>query len=566
MQDLPTGWAEARAGLYRMETKVSIAGVDYSESELFSVSTSAALFSGSTVGIGGCVAKEIDLTVMPQGDIPRMAEIIVWVRPVADGIETDWLQKGVFYIDTRNEDKVTGLLTIHGYDAMLKAEQTYLQEGDTDEWPRAESVVVADIAARMGVEIDSRTVLSDTYMVAYPNDLTMREILGYVAAAHGGNWIITDAGALRLVPLTGSADTVDLQDLAASLDYAPAFEAVTGVRLWYDDEACYFAGDETGRVLEADCPWATQAMADEVLASILGFEYQPFETGTPRLDMEAELGDGVSIGGVYGPLASINTTFGSLCAADIGAPADEEVDHEYPYLTRQERALQRKMSLGKAYYGTRITRQNGLEVVTTAADGTESALARFNSDVLAFYDADGQEALYFDAAAGKYRFRGDVEITGGTMNVSNNFIVDEQGNVTINGNINLSGGTITWGSNNPADGSGISSSEAKTLITRTLVSSPTIAGGKFMNLVQDTWIKIGEETGAVGLELTNGYGNMFTVYNGDFDITSFGAKNGYYFLITDGETSTSYPGGTWDFSSATVTGLDIDVTATAVWG
>ena len=27
----------------------------------------------------------------------------------------------------------------------------------------------------------------------------MREILGYIAAAHAGNWIITDAGELRLV-------------------------------------------------------------------------------------------------------------------------------------------------------------------------------------------------------------------------------------------------------------------------------------------------------------------------------------------------------------------------------
>ena len=33
----------------------------------------------------------------------------------------------------------------------------------------------------------------------------MREILGYIAAAHAGNFIITDAGALRLVPLYNPA-------------------------------------------------------------------------------------------------------------------------------------------------------------------------------------------------------------------------------------------------------------------------------------------------------------------------------------------------------------------------
>ena len=36
------------------------------------------------------------------------------------------------------------------------------------------------------------------YTVEYPNDYTMREALGFIAAAHGGNFIITDAGRLLL--------------------------------------------------------------------------------------------------------------------------------------------------------------------------------------------------------------------------------------------------------------------------------------------------------------------------------------------------------------------------------
>lgn len=208
------------------------------------------------------------------------------------------------------------------------------------------------------------------------------------------------------------SDKVFVGQMAASLGTAPTLAAYTGVRLWYDDESCYFVGDETGRVLEADCPWATRAMANSVLASIQGFVYQPFEAGTALLDMEAELGDGVTVGGVYGQLAFTNTMFDGLCASDIGAPSDEEVDHEYPFQTRQQREMKRKVSLGKSYYGTRITRQHGLEIIKTAADGTETARVRLNSDELAFYDDDGAEALYFDAAAGKYRFRGDVEVTG----------------------------------------------------------------------------------------------------------------------------------------------------------
>ena len=349
---------------------------------------------------------------------------------------------------------------------------------------------------------------------------------------------------------------------AASLDYAPALDPFTGARLWYDDEDYYFAGDETGRVLEADCPWATQAMANSVLASVKGFEYQPFEAGTTLLDPEVELGDGVNVGGVYAPLASVSTTFGAMYASDISAPSDEEVDHEYPYLTRQERELARKMALGKSYYGTRITRQNGLEVIKTFENGVETARVRLNSDELAFYDADGGEALYFDAVAGKYRFRGDVEITGGTMNVNDNFIVDESGNLTINGNINLAGGSITWGGNHP--GGGISEGEARTIITEALVSSPNIAGGKFWDRLQTTYLLMysngdwdsGGYVGALRFHIPGA--SDFPIFDIDYQsgLGGFGeltlSAHSNPFLIIDKYTGTSKPQGTWNFSGATV--------------
>lgn len=40
----------------------------------------------------------------------------------------------------------------------------------------------------------------------------------------------------------------------------------------------------------------------------------------------------------------------------------------------------------------------------------------------------------------------------GQINVNNNFVVDNSGNVFVNGNINLTNGTITWGNNDPTIG------------------------------------------------------------------------------------------------------------------
>lgn len=209
------------------QIRVAIEGVCYGENIVVSLSTSAELYKDNTPGVGNCISREIDLELLSPGKIPRMAEIRPEVRLVLGMQTSEWLPKGVFYIDTRQLDAQSGLLSIHGYDAMLKAEQTYLQDGDAGEWPRPMPDVVADIARRMGVSIDARTVINPAYMVGYPNDLTMREILGYIAAVHAGNWIITDAGELYLVPLYNPAtDYANLGYLAAEDGSAITFGGV----------------------------------------------------------------------------------------------------------------------------------------------------------------------------------------------------------------------------------------------------------------------------------------------------------------------------------------------------
>ena len=336
------------------------------------------------------------------------------------------------------------------------------------------------------------------------------------------------------------ADYTNVLKRTAALEYGPAFEPYTGVKLWYDDENGYFAGDETGRVLEADCPWATQAMADNILQNIKGFVYQPFEAEDALIDPAAELGDGVGIGGIYGVLASSSITLDSLCAADIGAPENDELEYEFPYLSPTQRALKRKVTLGESYYGTRITRAKGIESIRIDADGNELARAVFNADELAFY-AGSEQAIYFDPEKKRYAFKGDVEITG---------------------NIKMAAGSITW-----TDGgisSGISSEEVNTIITNRLVSSPTIAGGLFYGRDDDgsvgnTWLEIGTEGGPIaggwGLLLkTYGLDPIFGVYNGDFYNTAFYAK-GFNFLLTDADSETAIPYGTWDFENATVKGF-----------
>lgn len=227
------------------------------------------------------------------------------------------------------------------------------------------------------------------------------------------------------------SDKIYIGQKAASFETANKLQPITRVTIWYDDENYYTAGDDTGRTLEIDCPWATQAMADGLLASVGGYQYQPFSAGDALMDLAAELGDGVTVNGTYSVLSSVGIDCGPLSAADISAPGEEEVDHEYPYLSPQERALQRKVTLGKFYYGASITRQNGLVIEKTDGDQTTAKVV-LNADELSFYDENNQKVLFFDPATGTYKFTGE-------LNVADNFIVDADGNVTLNGSLTLNG-------------------------------------------------------------------------------------------------------------------------------
>lgn len=113
---------------------------------------------------------------------------------------------------------------------------------------------------------------------------------------------------------------------------------ISGVILWVDNENCYEAGDETGTVIEQPCPYATQQMADNLLATLQGYSYQGLEANGAKVSPIAELGDGITVNGLYTQLAYQNIRFSTGEVMDVAAPGKTETLHEYQtegYTTQQ---------------------------------------------------------------------------------------------------------------------------------------------------------------------------------------------------------------------------------------
>lgn len=185
---------------------VGSSGADggYDESSLVSMRTDIQLFSEDTVTVGSCVSGEIDVQMLkPLGDIPRQARLVPYIRLVHGAERSEWVQKGVYFVDTRDVDTDNSsieYLSMHGYDSMLKAEQDY--PASTLDWPATDIQVIEEIAAFLDVSVDARTYeyITSAYAIQYPADYSCRDVLGYIASMYAGCFIMSDLGDLRFVP------------------------------------------------------------------------------------------------------------------------------------------------------------------------------------------------------------------------------------------------------------------------------------------------------------------------------------------------------------------------------
>lgn len=299
--------------------------------------------------------------------IPTMAKMEVYVRLTNGTLATSWVRKGVYFIDTREWDAQHEFLTITGYDAMLKAEQPYYKPPVTiTGWPKVDTAVVEEICTRLGVELDTRTVLNKGYMVQLPAVSTdgegsdsLRTTLGYIGAAYGGNWIITDEGKLRLVPLKSTAMPIALGTNGIDLQTFPTYDALGIVHVVVSEEAEYVAGTD-GRDIEISCPWGTQTMANNLLAALSGYVYQPLVITTEyAADPLYELGDNITFNGYTSVIAEENITFSLAYTADFSAPNGEEINHEYPYQDKGTQEIKRAIAKTRASFKIDIDRIEG---------------------------------------------------------------------------------------------------------------------------------------------------------------------------------------------------------------
>lgn len=268
------------------------------------------------------------------------------------------------------------------------------------------------------------------------------------------------------------SDVVGLGRRVSALDISPQFSNYSKVIIHTDDETAIEVGDDTGRTLELTNPFATQEMAENILQSVSGYQYQPYDAKGALLDPAAEIGDAANIRGTYGGIYSRSRKFGRLMTADISAPHDEEINHEYQYESPEERKFTRQINDVKA---SLIIANDRIDASVSQTGGEQSSFGwSMTSDAHRWY-ANGKEVMAVTASG--LKVSGTVDATDGHIggfsisataiynNISQfggsqsngvylgvngiqlgqNFRVDTGGNVTAN-NMTLNGTLMVGGS------------------------------------------------------------------------------------------------------------------------
>ena len=177
---------------------------------------------------------------------------------------------------------------------------------------------------------------------------------------------------------------------------SPEFDGFSKVVIIVSDEIEYAAGTDSGRTLRLTCPWGTPEMAQNILESVRGFQYQPYTAEGAMIDPAVELGDGVTANNVYGGIYTKKIKFGSLLTATVAAPEDEEINHEYPYkskpnkeITREAKMLRASLAVEAARITAEVTeRKSAVETLTSMleiqATQIEAKVSKTGGDASSF--------------------------------------------------------------------------------------------------------------------------------------------------------------------------------------
>lgn len=308
------------------------------------------------------------------------------------------------------------------------------------------------------------------------------------------------------------------------------YKPISRVTLLVDDENSLTAGDDTGMEIVASCPHATQSMVNALLQTMKGYQYQAYEAGAANIDPAAELGDGVTVGGIYSPLSKLSDDGRGY--AGISSPGEAEMEDEYPsdgYITQE---FNRKIA------ETRSTITKTSEEIMLKVEGLDGKYTEVKTtlDGLTVTDASGTTKINGSSIKTDNLYVAAANITG-TLTASQ----IQTGSIRV--------GDLKDGSNYATktyvnDNAGLSASEVdsaiETYIDETSITAEKLRG-RYVQLLASSDRQVGQlgieyTTTGYGVSIKTDYGGIQLIAGGNVYLAA-NSDNGGFVTVSDSYVS-----------------------------
>ena len=343
------------------------------------------------------------------------------------------------------------------------------------------------------------------------------------------------------------------------------YRPISRVTLIIDDSASVTAGDDSGIEISAQCPHATQAMADALLAQMKGYQYQAFTADAANLDPAAELGDGITANGVYSTLSRIDDDGRGF--PNISAPGEVAMEEEYPSAGPMTQEFNRQISETRSQI-TKTAEEIRLEV-SNEIEGLSASISVRLDSITSTVQGQGQAISVVEQKVDSIRLSvsngadsSTITMTVGGVAVSSQQItftgvvtfsdLAGSGTTVINGN-NITTGTI---SANRLDLTGaVTFSDLSSAVRNDINDAYSIASD-----TQDTvsrWT-YGGTTYIDGARIMTGTVSASVLEGGSVNLLNYGGSAVGVLTMT-GASSSSYAIDLTSFGALRLTGQSGDV-------
>jgi len=437
----------------------------YTAQDLKTIKITTRMLKDDGLSIGNACASECKLTLIESTENwARMSEFSVRVRLMSeDGYtRSEWIRMGTFFTDERKED-MYGNLSIIGYDRMLKMEINWLEvvpeEDVPASWPVTAREMVSILADAVDFEVENINNIDNRFaFIGLDTTRMVRDQMMLAATGCGGSWIVTLDDKLRFVPflngsygvgfyavadfaIVGNAivgtsasgvegfDFIGIEDIGLSAEKlvtSPSFLPIEGVEFTSDTGVKDAVGNDSAYVLRQQCNYSRNGAAELAFSRLHGYCFRPFELEGALIDPATEIGDMLIVDDSMYQITMIEWNISPHITADVSAPPDDEVDHEYPYLTKTDRTYNKVQTLQNDYeeaYSEIVQEVGEINIEVGKKVGSDEIISKINLS---------PEAIVIQANR--------IDMTG-TVTFTD---LDTPGQASITGS-NIKGGTLTLG-------------------------------------------------------------------------------------------------------------------------